>query len=62
MTARPQLDDRDPAPDKTWTPTSSLWARRQAREATAAAVAAARTKRTTRVTAGHADDAQEESE
>jgi hypothetical protein len=64
VTARPQLDERDPAEPRDWQPVSSEWARRAAREATEAAIRAAkdaRNARTNRVTAGHEDDAQEES-
>ena len=38
-------DERDPLPPREWEPTSSEWARRQAKEATEAAVRAAREKR-----------------
>jgi hypothetical protein len=45
MTARPQLDDRDPAEPATWTPVSHTWARKQALDATKAAVTKARDAR-----------------
>jgi hypothetical protein len=38
-------DERDPLPEREWTPTSHEWARKQAVEATKAAVAAAREAR-----------------
>jgi hypothetical protein len=61
MTARPHLDDRDPAEPRDWQPVSHEWARKQALDATAAAVKAARDRRLhDRVTAGHADNATSE--
>jgi len=45
MTARPQLDDRDPLPEREWTPASHEWARRAAIDAAAAAVRAAKDAR-----------------
>lgn len=42
---RPVTDERDPAPQKPWEPTSSEWARRQAREAVEAAVRSAKERR-----------------
>jgi hypothetical protein len=45
MTARPHLDDRDPAEPRDWQPVSSAWARRAAKEAAAAAVRAAKDAR-----------------
>jgi hypothetical protein len=45
MTARPQLDDRDPAEPATWQPVSHTWARKQALDATKAAVTKARDAR-----------------
>jgi hypothetical protein len=45
MTARPQLDDRDPAEPATWTPVSHTWARKQALDAAASAVKQAKDRR-----------------
>jgi hypothetical protein len=45
MTARPQLDDRDPTEPATWTPVSHTWARRAALDAAASAVRAAKDAR-----------------
>jgi hypothetical protein len=45
MTARPQLDDRDPQPPAEWEPASHEWARKQALDATKAAVTKARDAR-----------------
>jgi hypothetical protein len=61
MTARPQLDDRDPAEPATWTPVSSDWRRRDALQKTAEAIRNAKDRRLhDRVTAGHADNATSE--
>ena len=42
MTARPQLDDRDPLPPREWQPVSSAGIRRHVLAQTAAAVRAAK--------------------
>ena len=39
---RPAVDERGPAPDQPWQPTSSEWRRRDALEATRQAVAKAK--------------------
>ena len=44
MTARPQLDDRDPLPEPEWREMSSPGIRRLAKEAVRAAVRAAKEK------------------